>query len=174
MRRESGDRMCTNDCLIYDTEYNVWYEAQTSGQKPGPRSGHAMARIGNKIYVSGGASKFHLAHSAYSCLTRAEIAAVPLVTASWHLQAAQRTDWRSALHAGCRRASFLNDLTVLDTEIMTWSRPEPKGTPPKARAYHTLTADPASGSLFLFGGNDDENSHPELQAKRSVLISNPR
>ena len=47
---------------------------------------------------------------------------------------------------------------------MTWSRPEPKGTPPKARAYHTLTADPASGSLFLFGGNDDENSHPELQA----------
>ena len=156
--------MCTNDCLIYDTEYNVWYEAQTSGQKPGPRSGHAMARIGNKIYVFGGASNFHLAHSAYSCLTRAEIAAVPLVTASWHLQAAQRTDWRSALHAGCRRASFLNDLTVLDTEIMTWSRPEPKGTPPKARAYHTLTADPASGSLFLFGGNDDENSHPELQA----------
>lgn len=58
MRRESGDRMCTNDCLIYDTEYNVWYEAQTSGQKPGPRSGHAMARIGNKIYVFGGASKF--------------------------------------------------------------------------------------------------------------------
>ena len=50
--------MCTNDCLIYDTEYNVWYEAQTSGQKPGPRSGHAMARIGNKIYVFGGASKF--------------------------------------------------------------------------------------------------------------------
>ena len=74
------------------------------------------------------------------------------------------TDWLSVLHAGCRRASFLNDLTVLDTEIMTWSRPEPKGTPPKARAYHTLTADPASGSLFLFGGNDDENSHPELQA----------
>ena len=50
--------MCTNDCLIYDTEYNVWYEAQTSGQKPGPRSGHAMARIANKIYVFGGASKF--------------------------------------------------------------------------------------------------------------------
>ena len=21
---DSGDRMCTNDCLVYDTEYNVW------------------------------------------------------------------------------------------------------------------------------------------------------
>jgi hypothetical protein len=96
---ESGDRMCTNDCLIYDTEYNVWcvaaacseqrqgstlitfalcrYEAQTSGQKPGPRSGHAMARIDKHLYVFG----------------------------------------------GCRRSSFLNDLFALNTETMTWSKP---------------------------------------------------
>jgi hypothetical protein len=33
---------------------------------------------------------------------------------------------------------------------------------PKARAYHTLTADSTSKSLFLFGGNDDQNSMSEL------------
>ena len=115
---ESGDRMCTNDCLIYDTEYNVWYEAQTSGQKPTSRAGHAMARVDNHLYVFG----------------------------------------------GCRRSSFLNDLFVLNTDTMTWSKSSSDSTQcPKGRAYHTLTADSRSKSLFLFGGNDDQNSFSELQ-----------
>ena len=63
---------------------------------------------------------------------------------------------------GCRRASFLNDLVVLNTETMRWAKPTMRGPMPKARAYHTLTADPDGGALYLFGGNDDQNSMSEL------------
>ena len=60
----------------------------------------------------------------------------------------------------------MNDLTVLDTETMEWSRAPvvskgPKGAP-AGRAYHTLTAVEGSAagecSLFLFGGNNEEQS----------------
>ncbi len=94
----------------------MWYEAQTTGQKPSSRAGHAMTRVDNHLYVFG----------------------------------------------GCRRSSFLNDLFVLNTDTMTWSKSPASANTPKARAYHTLTADSKSKSLFLFGGNDDQNSMSEL------------
>ena len=61
-----GDRTATNTLLIFDPEFEVWYEVQTQGARPCPRSGHAMTRVGADIFVFG----------------------------------------------GCRRTSFLNDLTV--------------------------------------------------------------
>eukprot|EP01052_Picozoa_sp_SAG31_P040979 SAG31_NODE_6084_length_2178_cov_4887.678211_2_plen_355_part_00 len=76
-RRGQSTRLATNDLLIYDPKFSVWFEGQTTGPKPCPRSGHAMARVGTRIFVFG----------------------------------------------GCRRATFLNDLTMLDTETMQWSRP---------------------------------------------------
>jgi N-acetylneuraminic acid mutarotase len=48
------NRMATNDLLIFDPSYNIWYEAQATGSKPCPRSGHAMARLGRHLYVFGG------------------------------------------------------------------------------------------------------------------------
>lgn len=65
-----------------------------------------------------------------------------------------RIDKHLYVFGGCRRSSFLNDLFVLNTETMTWSKPSGGSAAhaPKARAYHTFTADSKTKSLFLFGG----------------------
>jgi len=44
----------------------------------------------------------------------------------------------------------LDDLSMLDTETMTWSRPMTTGDIPTARSGHTLTA--IGKKLYLFGG----------------------
>ena len=41
---DSGDRMCTNDCLIYDTEYNVWYALLSSPARCPCAKAHSPCR----------------------------------------------------------------------------------------------------------------------------------
>jgi hypothetical protein len=66
----------------------------------------------------------------------------------------------------CLGSGFLDDLFVLDTELMTWKGGKAvlagSSARPKGRAYHTLTADPKTSSLYLLGGNNEEESLPDL------------
>ena len=45
---------------------------------------------------------------------------------------------------------FLNDVHVLDTAIFSWSKPSTKGSPIKARAYHTAIL--VGQKILFFGG----------------------
>lgn len=45
-----------NDMYVLDTTTLTWKKIQGKGSIPGPRSGHTMAAVGNKIIVFGGGS----------------------------------------------------------------------------------------------------------------------
>lgn len=54
---------------------------------------------------------------------------------------------------------YMNDLHVLDTGNLSWSRPAPSGNPPIEREGHTAAA--VGSLIFVFGGtwvDDDDNS----------------
>ena len=66
---------------------------------------------------------------------------------------------------------FRDDLYILDTRDWSWSQPQLRGTPPQARAGHSLVALDAGDSpaLYLFGGrNEDDVALADLYTLRPV------
>ncbi len=72
----------------------VWSLAETTGEAPSPRKGHATALLFSKLFLFGGVGEDR------------------------------------------RR---LNDLYVLDTETLIWSKPEISGDAPDPRDGHSMT-----------------------------------
>jgi N-acetylneuraminic acid mutarotase len=100
------------DLAIMDPHARTWRSVPNSmvrGCPPPSRTNHAAASVGSKMFVFGG---------------------------------------NNNNEAGVYQV--LDDLHALDTETMTWSRPETTGCRPCARSGHSLTA--IGHKLFLFGG----------------------
>ena len=121
-----------NDLHILNLEIMAWKRANPSGPAPSPRQGHASILIGNNMIVHGGyKQKDSEIKKAGLCM------GTPLST------------------------SYLNDIRVLDTEQLVWSRLRISGIPPDARYGHTFNI---SGSdIVLFGGwtnqSGDKKTH---------------
>jgi N-acetylneuraminic acid mutarotase len=104
---------------LFDPNTRIWTQVPQSvlrGTIPPSRTNHAAASVGSKMYIFGGNNNND--HGAYQ---------------------------------------VLDDLYVLDTDSMTWTRPQTTGDKPSARSGHTLTA--IGTKLYLFGGgvwNEDE------------------
>jgi len=110
-----------NDLHILDLEIMAWKRAAPSGPAPSPRQGHASILIGNNLIVHGGYKQ-----QVEQLKTAGLYMGTPLAT------------------------SYLNDIRVLDTEQLVWSRLRISGYPPDARYGHTFNI---SGSdIILFGG----------------------
>ena len=136
-----------------------WVKLKQEGASPGPRSSHAAAGMGNKLYVFGGELEPRKpVDNALYCYD--------FVTNSWtKLQASDATPQprnactmtsignnlyvfggRTGMDMG---EGSLSDLYVFDTGTSEWSRAE-AGSPPPARSYHTMTA--AGSKIYVFGG----------------------
>jgi len=100
------------DLSIMDTQALTWCNVPKSsmrGSVPASRTNHASASVGSKLFVFGG---------------------------------------NNNNEAGAYQV--LDDLHMLDTQTLTWTRPVTTGTKPCARSGHSLTA--VGHKLFLFGG----------------------
>jgi N-acetylneuraminic acid mutarotase len=175
------DRMATNDCLVFDPVYSIWYDAQTTGPKPCPRSGHAMARLGCHVYVFGG----FYARSGFM----GDLFVLDTEVMTWKKIEVEggtgggggggggggrgsRRGSRSSPPARKRKkmgraaAAAGGGVEVAATAAAAAAATAGMaGVLPAGRAYHTLTADPGTpggGSLYLLGGNNEEESLPDL------------
>jgi len=110
-----------NDLYILDLENNAWNKAETTGPAPCPREGHAAILVGTNLVVHGG---FNFDEPTYK---------------------KENKKYGSYLQ-GC----YLNDIRVLDTESLLWSRLRVSGTPPEPRSGHTL--DLSESDIVMFGG----------------------
>lgn len=127
------------------------------GLPPGARSSHAVAMVGDMAYVFGGELQprvpvdnhlhaFHLHHHTWSLAPVA--AGYPPPPRVGVTMAALGP----ALYLFGGRDAARNELPDLysyDTATSTWSL-LPAGPPP--RSYHSMAADPARRTLYVFGG----------------------
>lgn len=158
-----------NDIVYYDTETNTFSQPTIHGDKVPNFSRHTSCLVGSRIYVFGGFDGFG---------TNFDLAIFDTYSRSWTAvpqtrirgqSPASRTN-HAAAAVGSKMYIFggnnnneagmyqvLDDLYVLDTHTLAWTRPHTTGDRPTARSGHTLTA--IGKKLFLFGGgvwNEDD------------------
>jgi hypothetical protein len=151
---------------------------------PRPRWAHAAAAVGSLLFAYGGVGQVVLD----------DLAVLDVDLMTWRAlkpRAPAPRDRPGKLHAAAMAATghvlwlfggqqgrkFLRELYALDTDAMAWALAAPGGTPPAARAGHTLTAVEGVG-VFCFGGQGKrlfEDLHVlEVHALGFTLPAPPR
>src|SRR4051794_17572420 len=57
-------------------------------------------------------------------------------------------------------SSYQGDISILDTESMTWRKITPKGDPPQPRRFHGMTI--LNVKLYIFGGKKEDHQFEDL------------
>jgi len=151
-----------NEIVYYDTTTKTFTQAAVKGDRVPNFSRHTACLVGSKVHVFGGydghGSNFDLATfdpyaRSWTNVPKAAQKGTPPSSRTNHAAAAVGKNMyifggNNNNEAG--QYQVLDDLTMLDTLTMTWSRPKTTGTAPCARSGHTLTA--IGKKLYLFGG----------------------
>lgn len=158
---------------LLDTQAGSW-STLTAGLSPGvnplpgPRGGHSATIIGSKVYVFGGEDARRKPLS--------ELWTLDLSTLEWHRpETTGPAPAPRSAHAACAYrnryivmfgggsvAICYDDLVVLDTQTMEWSRPATKGPVPPPRAGH---ASAILGSIFyVVGGGNNSRGCADMYA----------
>lgn len=151
-----------NEIIYYDTESKSFSQPTIKGDKVPNFSRHTSCLVGSKVYVFGGfdghGTNFDLATFdpyARSWCNVTKAAQKGIMPPSRTNHAAAAVGKNMYIFGGNNnneegKYQVLDDLNMLDTVTMTWSRPKTTGTAPCARSGHTLTA--IGKKLYLFGG----------------------
>lgn len=151
-----------NDIVYYDTETKTFSQPAIRGDKVPNFSRHSASLVGNRIFVFGGfdghGTNFQLSifdpyARMWTNVPGSQLRGTPPVSRTNHASAAVGKKMyifggNNNNEAGMYQV--LDDFSALDTETMTWSKPETTGEKPTARSGHTLTA--IGKKLYLFGG----------------------
>lgn len=151
-----------NEVIFYDTETKTFSQPTIRGDKVPNFSRHSASLVGNRIFVFGGfdghGNNFHLSifdpyARMWTNVPNSQLHGTPPVSRTNHASASINKKMymfggNNNNEAGMYQV--LDDFSVLDSETMTWSRPETTGERPTARSGHTLTA--IGKKLYLFGG----------------------
>jgi len=151
-----------NDIVYYDTDSKTFTQPTIRGDKVPNFSRHSASLVGNRIFVFGGfdghGTNFHLSifdpyARMWTNVPNTQLRGPLPVSRTNHASAAIGKKMyifggNNNNEAGMYQV--LDDFSMLDTETMTWSKPETTGDRPTARSGHTLTA--IGKKLYLFGG----------------------
>jgi len=151
-----------NDIIYYDTETKTFTQPTIRGDKVPNFSRHSASLVGNRIFAFGGfdghGTNFNLSvfdpyARMWTNVPQSSLRGTLPVSRTNHASASVGKKMyifggNNNNEAGAYQV--LDDLSVLDTETMTWSRPPTTGDIPTARSGHTLTA--IGKKLYLFGG----------------------
>jgi len=151
-----------NEITYYDTVDAAFTRVSVQGDKVPNFSRHTSCLVGSKVYVFGGfdghGTNFDLAtfdpySRIWTNVPKTSQKGAPPPSRTNHAAASVGKNMyifggNNNNEAG--QYQVLDDLNMLDTHTMTWSRPKTTGTAPCARSGHTLTA--IGKKLYLFGG----------------------
>jgi len=151
-----------NEIIYYDTDTKSFSQPTVKGDKVPNFSRHTSCLVGSKVYIFGGfdghGTNFDLATFdpyARSWCNVTKGAQKGIIPPSRTNHAAAAVGKNMYIFGGNNnneegKYQVLDDLNMLDTVTMTWSRPKTTGTAPCARSGHTFTA--IGKKLYLFGG----------------------
>jgi N-acetylneuraminic acid mutarotase len=151
-----------NEIIYYDAEEKAFSQPTIKGDKVPSFSRHTSSLVGSKIYVFGGfdghGTNFDLAtfdpYNRVWCNVP-KAAQKGQVPPSRTNHASASVGKNMYIFGGnnnneAGQYQVLDDLSMLDTVTMSWSKPKTSGLAPCARSGHTLTA--IGKKLYLFGG----------------------
>eukprot|EP01121_Diplochlamys_sp_Union-15-3_P022534 TRINITY_DN9626_c0_g1_i1.p1 TRINITY_DN9626_c0_g1~~TRINITY_DN9626_c0_g1_i1.p1 ORF type:complete len:537 (+),score=87.91 TRINITY_DN9626_c0_g1_i1:197-1612(+) len=147
-----------NDLYILHPETMSWSRPITTGQAPRPRAGHTTTMVGNKLFILGGGDGENYLNDLYILDTetmawsQAYTAGTSPCARSRHT-ATLTGNRLFVIAGGGDTGRVYNDVYVLDTETMAWSRPNIKGPQLIARWGHSTTL-LSNNRLLVFGGHD--------------------
>jgi len=159
------------DLFRLDLETMNWTLLACNGDPPIHRDFHSATPVGINMYIFGGRSTTmtHPRQDFYSN----KVCYLDTSTNTWHLphiptpapsgrrsHSALSIDNRILIFGGYngRRGLHMNDLWSLDTNSMTWSQLNPRGTPPSPRRRQAMCL--VRSKMFLFGGTSPHDGPP--------------
>eukprot|EP01124_Arcella_intermedia_P024296 TRINITY_DN4049_c0_g1_i1.p1 TRINITY_DN4049_c0_g1~~TRINITY_DN4049_c0_g1_i1.p1 ORF type:complete len:705 (+),score=121.63 TRINITY_DN4049_c0_g1_i1:171-2285(+) len=151
-----GSRML-GDMFILHPDSMTWSIPITTGPEPPARAGHSCTAVGTKLLLWGGGdgtdylNDLHVLDTETMAWCKAYSAGTPPSARSRH-SATLISDNQIIFIGGGGDTCVYNDAYILNTDSMSWSRANLKGTPPTARWGHTATL--VDGKLIIYGGHD--------------------
>ncbi|KAI5055799.1 hypothetical protein GOP47_0029320 [Adiantum capillus-veneris] len=164
------DNRQVNDVHIFDTAKQTWSKPMVKGTPPSPRDSHTCITVGTSLYVFGGTDGKSLLQDLYILDTATNTWAKPKVSGDGPTpregHSAALIGTRIFIFGGCGKTvddakeadgAYLNDLYILDTVKLHWTKALSKGDPPVPRDSHTCSA--YGNKLIVLGGEDASDSH---------------
>ena len=131
-----------NDVRTLDLQTKSWSVCTVTGTPPRALVGHSTSLVGRELFVFGGSDGKHDGNDLYIFDTE---------TLAWSLPSLEgRAPLARIGHSSCLvghtklyyfggygiRIGYVNETHVLDTALLSWSRPYINGAPPAPRASH--------------------------------------
>ena len=145
-----------NDVREMDLETAMWTVPTVSGTPPPALVGHSSTLIGSELFVFGGSDGKHDGN---------ELHVFDCETHMWSMPSLEgRAPLARVGHSGTAvgstkiyyfggygiRIGYVNETHVLDTALLSWSRPYINGAPPAPRVGHTAIV--IGTKLYVIGG----------------------
>ncbi|EEF49864.1 acyl-CoA-binding domain-containing protein 4 [Ricinus communis] len=160
---------------VFDLQTRTWSTLKTYGKPPVSRGGQSVTLVGTSLVIFGGQdAKRSLLNDLHildlESMTWDEIDAVGVPPSP-------RSDHAAAVHAeryilifgGGSHATCFNDLHVLDSKNMEWTRPTQQGKLPSPRAGHAGVT--VGENWFIAGGGDNKSGVSEtIVLNMSTLV----
>eukprot|EP00913_Durusdinium_trenchii_P033791 g31632.t1 len=156
--------------------YTFWSELDTKNC-PGPRAAHSCDIIDGRLYLFGGwngkraLNDLHVLDVASG--TWSEVLPSGSAPSARNNHTTAVVDSRLVVHGGHDGNKWVADMHILETsppaptaphEGLVWHKAPTSGTPPSARACHTLTR--LAHKLYMFGGYDGAKCFNETWTHR--------
>jgi len=147
-----------NDLHILDLTSLKWHQPRSAaiGAPPG-RAGHSASIVNGEMIIYGGEDDRHWPFKdmyvlQLATLTWRKVAQYGLVPPARAYHTTTVIDNKLYVFGGTDgKSRRMDDLSILDTETWTWSRPTLGGNAPLPRAHHSTTF--LGTSIFVFGGS---------------------
>ncbi|XP_014668300.1 PREDICTED: rab9 effector protein with kelch motifs-like [Priapulus caudatus] len=127
----------------FDAETCSWTGLTLTGEPPEPRHGHIMCASGNRVFIHGGMGGVTFYNDLH--VLDLDLLAWTKVKAGKH-QPGPRAGHQAAVYGKkiyvfggmCCSCQALDDLYILDTDVMQWTKVELNGPPPAPRLDFTM------------------------------------
>ena len=158
-----------NDICALDLDTWEWRPIECTGEIPEPRSGHQAVAVNELIYVIGGWNSMVQFDNMYILDTNTHVWTKPAQQNSfgpprWNFSAVSVFAvpyWKIFVFGGNSgdltdggnpQGQYLNDMVVLETGTLTWTRPTTLGNVPSERGETQIVYDPKGSRIIVFGG----------------------
>lgn len=158
-----------NDICALDLDTWEWRPIECTGEIPEPRSGHQAVAVNELIYVIGGWNSMVQFDNMYILDTNTSVWSKPTQQNAfgpprWNFAAVSVFAvpyWKIFVFGGNSgdltdggnpQGQYLNDMVVLETGTLTWTRPTTLGSTPSERGETQIVYDPKGSRLIMFGG----------------------
>eukprot|EP01018_Ginkgo_biloba_P035302 Gb_19518 [translate_table: standard] len=156
------DNCQTNDVHVFDASKQTWSKPMVKGIPPSPRDSHSCTTVGTSLFVFGGTDgknplrDLHILDTSTNTWIQPNLSGEGPAAREGH--SAALIDHRLFIFGGCGKAQdeseeiYYNDLYILDTITLSWTRAATTGIPPSPRDSHTCSS--WKNKIIVLGGED--------------------